>query len=150
MADPVELNQADLARYPGYLLARSRFQAFRNFERNIGQPFGLRPVEYSILVLLASNRDVSQNQLAHALGVAAPNITALLHKMEGRGLVERQRSATDRRRQFIVLTAEGRRVLRRAVAASEDMDKAWLGRLSTGEQAILMELLYKLAVAQQP
>jgi len=150
MAEVAELNQADLTRYPGYLLARTRFQAFRNFDRHIGQPFGLRPVEYSILVLLAANRDVSQNQLAHSLGVAAPNMTAVLHKLEGRGLVERQRSETDRRRQNIVLTSEGKRVLRRAVAASEDMDKAWLARLSAGEQALLMELLCKLAIAQQP
>lgn len=139
------LNQDDLKRHPGYLLQRARFQAFRNYEQHIGRPFDLRPVEFSILVLLQSNSDVSQTQLALAMGVAAPNMTGILHKLEARGLVERQRADTDRRKQHIVLTTEGRALLREAQGAGKVMDKAWLARLSKGEVAMLMELLDKLA-----
>lgn len=141
-----DLNQDDLARHPGYLLARSRWQAFRNFEAHVGARFELRPVEYSILVLLASNEDVSQVQLAQTLGIAAPNMTALLHKLEARGLVERRRSEADRRRQTIVLTPAGRKLVKNASAAGKDMNKGWLDRLTPAEQAMLMELLHKLSV----
>jgi DNA-binding MarR family transcriptional regulator len=144
MASAPELNQEELARHPGYLLARSRWRAFRNFEKHIGGRFDLRPVDFSILVLLSSNKAVSQVQLAQTLGVAAPNMTASLHKLEARGLLERQRSEADRRRQTIVLTPAGRKLLRGANAAGQDMNRGWIDRLSPAEQAMLMEMLHKL------
>jgi len=145
-----ELNQEDLKRHPGYLLARARFQAFRNYERHVGRPFDLKPVEFSILVLLQANEDVSQTQLAQAMGVAAPNMTGILHRLEARGLVERQRSGSDKRKQHIVLTDKGRSQLRDAQTAAKPMDKTWLARLSRAEVAMLMELLDKLAGGAQP
>jgi DNA-binding MarR family transcriptional regulator len=144
------LNQDDLKRYPGYLLARARYQAFRNYERHVGRPYDLKPVEFSILVLLQSNDDVSQVELAQAMGVAAPNMTGILHRLEARGLVERQRSESDKRKQFIVLTAQARSLLREAQAAGKGMDKEWLARLSRAEVAMLMELLDRLAGTQRP
>lgn len=138
------LNQAELKKYPGYLLALSRFQAFRQFALHIGEPYDLKPVEFSILVLVDSNSDVSQSQLAQALGVAAPNMTTLLRRLEGRGLLAREQSPSDGRIQHIVLTPVGRRLLADAVAAGRSMDKNWLSRLSRAEQAMLMELLGKL------
>ena len=139
------LNQEELRKHAGYLLAVTRFQAFRNFERHIGGPHELRPVEYSILVLLDANEEVAQNQLAQVLGVAAPNMTGILHRLEARGLVERQRTESDRRVQNIVLTPKGSKLVREATEASKTMDKDWLARLTRAEQAMLFELLAKLA-----
>jgi len=140
------LDQSELKKYPGYLLARSRFMAFRTFERHVGRPMELRPVEFSALLLIDTNADVSQAQLSQALGVAAPNMTGILRKLEERGLIAREPSPTDRRVQHIVLTKEGHKLVERAVAASRTMDKDWLGALSKAEQAMLLELLGKLAL----
>jgi DNA-binding MarR family transcriptional regulator len=140
------LDTTELQKYPGYLLARSRWQAFRAFERNIGGPFELRPVEFSILVVLKSSTEVSQSQLTQTLGVAAPNMTGILRRLEGRGLIERARCETDKRIQHIVLTAAGKTLVRKAMAAGQEMDQPWLGRLTAAEQGMLMELLGKLAV----
>jgi DNA-binding MarR family transcriptional regulator len=145
MAAGDALKQDDLRRHPGFLLARTRWQAFRNFHDHIGRPFGLKPVEYSILILLDANRDVSQRQLAEALDVAAPNMTGILHKLEERGLVERQRAESDRRVQYIALTAKGAKLLKQANIAGQSMDREWLGRLTPAEAAMLLELLGKLA-----
>jgi DNA-binding MarR family transcriptional regulator len=84
------------------------------------------------------------------MGVAAPNMTGILHRLEARGLVERQRSGSDKRKQHIVLTDKGRSQLREAQAAAKPMDKTWLARLSRAEVAMLMELLDKLAGGAQP
>jgi DNA-binding MarR family transcriptional regulator len=138
------LNQAELKRYPGYLLARARFGAFRNFEEHIGRPFELRPVEFSVLLLVQTNGDVSQSQLSQALGVAAPNMTTILRRLEARELLAREQSPRDGRIQHIVLTAKGRKLLRDARAAGAAMDRQWLARLSPAEQAMLFELLAKL------
>jgi DNA-binding MarR family transcriptional regulator len=143
------LNQDALKKYAGYLLARSRWQAFRNFEQHIGRPFELRPVEFSILVLLDTNRDVSQSQLSQALGVAAPNMTGILRRLEARGLIARERAALDKRVQHIVLTASGRESVAQAEQAGSTMDKPWLSRLSPAEQAMLFELLGKTLAPSQ-
>jgi DNA-binding MarR family transcriptional regulator len=140
------LDESELQKYPGYLLARARWQAFRAYERDIGRRFELRPVEFSLLVLLKSNDEVSQSQLAQALGVAAPNMTGILRRLETRGLIERARSEVDKRIQHIVLTRDGRRLVEEAMAAGRDMDQPWLGRLTKAEQGMLLELLGKLVL----
>lgn len=144
------LDQAELKTHVGYLLARARWQAFRNFERSIGRPMELRPVEYSVLLLVQTNRGASQRQLSQALGVAAPNMTGILRRLEDRELIERERAASDKRMQSITLSAKGRKLMERARAARQGMDTAWLARLSTGEQALFMELLARLAEPQGP
>lgn len=140
------LLQDELRAYPGYLLARARAQAFRAFDRSVGSPFELRPVEFSVLVLLKGNTNASQAQLASSMHVAAPNMTGILRRLEDRGLVQRSRSDEDRRVQNIELTAAGRELVDRATAASRDMDRQWMARLSGAEQAMLLELLGKLMV----
>jgi DNA-binding MarR family transcriptional regulator len=139
------LKQHELRRHPGFLLARTRWQAFRNFDEHIGKPLGLKPVEFSILLLIDGNSQVSQRQLADALDVAAPNMTGILHKLEERGLVQRQRAEGDRRVQNIVLAPAGAKLLQKARDAGRTMDRDWLRRLSPAEEAMLLELLAKLA-----
>ena len=144
---PQALDQSELKKHPGYFLARARFIAFRTFDQHIGQVHQIRPVEFALMVLLGSNREVTQTQLSQALGVAQPNMTAVLRRLEGRGLVERTRAERDKRVQFITLTAAGTKLIRQAVAAGKGMDKGWLGRLSNAEQAMLVELLEKVTLA---
>lgn len=141
------LDQSELREHVGYFLARARFIAFRTFDRHIGEGFQLRPVEFALLVLLGSNRYVTQKQLAQSLGVAQPNMTGLLRRLEERGLIERTRAQKDKRMQFITLTAAGTKLTRQAVAAGKGMDQGWLRRLSKAEQAMLVELLEKVALA---
>lgn len=141
------LDQSELKKHPGYFLARARFIAFRTFEQHIGQLCDVRPVEFALMVLLGSNQHVTQKRLAQTLGVAQPNMTGLLRRLEERGLLERTRAEKDKRVQYITLTTAGAKLLRQAVAAGKDMDKGWLRRLSNGEQAILIELLEKLTLS---
>jgi DNA-binding MarR family transcriptional regulator len=109
------LDQSELKKYAGYLLARARWQAFRAFEQNIGKPLQLRRVEFSILVLLQSNEQVTAAQLAQALGVAAPNMTGILRRLEERKLIARLRAEADKRSQAIALTPHGQALAGAAV-----------------------------------
>jgi DNA-binding MarR family transcriptional regulator len=138
------LDQTELKRHPGYFLARARFIAFRTFHRHVGEQHQLKPVEFSLLVLLGSNTDVTQTQLSQALGVAQPNMTGILRRLEARGLLQRTQSDSDRRMQFITLTAAGNKLTKQALASTKGMDRGWLGRLSSAEQAMLLELLEKV------
>jgi DNA-binding MarR family transcriptional regulator len=141
------LDQSELRRHPGYFLARARFIAFRTFDEHIGEAYQLRPVEFALMVLLSSNRDVTHAQLSKALGVAPSNMTGVVRRLEVRGLLERKRANSDKRVHCITLTSAGTRLLRQAVAAGKGMDSRWMGRLSQAEQAMLVELLEKVTLA---
>lgn len=138
------LDQRELKKFPGYLLARARYLAFKTFEQAVKDSCELRPVEFSILLLISTNENVTQSQLAQALGVAAPNMTGILRRLQQRKLVERERSETDARQQHLALTPEGRAVLDTAHAQARNADRGWMNRLSKAEQGIFLELLDKL------
>jgi DNA-binding MarR family transcriptional regulator len=144
------LDQSELKKHPGYFLARARFAAFRTYEQHIGEALDLRPVEFSLMVLLASNQQATLTQLSQALGVAQPNMTGILRRLEGRGLLERTRAEKDKRMQYITLSTEGTKLLRQARAAGKDMDRDWLGGLTAAEQGMLVELLEKITIARPP
>jgi len=142
------VDDACLRHLAGYQAAQADIALKRAFHARIGEPFGLRPVEFTILALVAHNPGVTGKQLAQALAVTAPNITLLLDRMSERGLVERVRSETDRRAQNIHLTRAGAALAQRTLAVSRTMEREVLGHLSEGERVMLLELLRK--VARQP
>lgn len=142
---PHALDQSLLAHVLGYNLAQATIPTHKIFFKNIGQPLKLRPVEFTILMLLMSNCDVTQKQLCQTLAVTAPNVTILLDRMQERGLVTRVRSETDRRSQHILLSDKGRTLARRAYEISLTMENEPLRHLSMAERAMLIELLQKVA-----
>lgn len=105
----------------------------------------LRPVEFSIMALLATNQQVTQKRLCVALATPAPNLAVILARLQDRGLTHRVRSEHDRREIYVELTSEGRKLALRSLDISRDMEKNVLAVLSAGEQLLLYELLHKIA-----
>ncbi len=70
-------------------------------------PHGLNGRDLAVLSAVASGEPLSQLEVAARLRVDRTSIGDLLDGLEERGLVERRRSAEDRRRNVVVLTAEG-------------------------------------------
>src|SRR5207248_797441 len=138
------VDQSALSHLLGYQMVQADIPLKRTFFEHIGEPLGLRPVEFTILVLIAHNPGVTGEQLAQALAVTAPNITILLDKMSEKGLLERVRSETDRRAQNIHLTSAGEKLAKRALAVSKTMEEDVLRHLSEGERVMLLELLQKV------
>ncbi len=143
---PGGLDHSKMMRLLGYNLAQASIPSGKVFEREIGQPLQLRQVEFSILMLLSSNSDVTQKQLSLALNVPAPNLTVILDRMEQRELLERTRSTTDRRVQYVALSRKGTALLRKAEGIAATMERDLLRHLTPAEQGILFELLKKVAI----
>jgi DNA-binding MarR family transcriptional regulator len=142
---PGGLDHAGLQHLLGYQLAQADIPARAVFFRQIGEPLKLRPVEFSILMLLAFNPGATPKKLSQALAVSAPNLTVLLDRMAEKGWLERQRSEADRRAQHVHLTDKGREVAQKAHEISLTMEHELLRHLSEGERAMLRELLAKVA-----
>lgn len=129
----------------GFHVARATVTTYAAFERCIGQPFGLRKAEFSLLMILLANSQVSPKPLARLLAVTAPQLTQLLDRLQARALLTREPNPLDGRSQLIVLTASGRALATAAQAAAGPMEAEWNTRLSPAEHAMLIELLAKLA-----
>ena len=138
------LDQSRLMHLVGYAASRASIELKKTFAQHLGA-LDLKAVEFSILVLVASNPQVNQKQLGQALDVSAPNLAVTLDRMVERGWVERVRSTQDRRAQHVHLTAHGRELTAQAERIAKTMEDPALRRLSQAERALLIELLMKVA-----
>ncbi len=90
------------------------------FQREVLEPFGLTPSDYSVLAALrrSGNRhQLTPSDLYNVLERSSGGITKMLKRLEKLGLVERFRDPDDRRSNFVGLTAEGREVEKQAFEA---------------------------------
>ena len=56
-------------------------------------PYGLRPVDFSVLSLITHNPGITSRQLCTALGIQPPNLVAMVNSLEKRELVEQNARA---------------------------------------------------------
>jgi len=138
------LDQSRLTHLVGYAATRASVELKKTFQKHLG-PLELKAVEFSILVLVASNPRVNQKQLCRTLDVSAPNMAITLDRMAERGWVERVRSTQDRRAHEVHLTAAGRGLVQRAEKIASHMEHDATGVLSEAERLLLIELLLRLA-----
>ena len=141
------LEEAGLQRVLGYQLAQATIVTDALYQRLVGTPFDVRPVEYTVLTLIDENPGGSLAQLARALAVTAPHITGIVDKLEAKGLVARAQSDQDRRSQVLHTTRSGAALARKATEAIISGEQGSVP-LTPGERAMLVELLHKVACAR--
>ena len=84
---------------------------------------GLSIPQCDVLTTLTEDEGVSQQELAKSLYVTKGNISGLLDRLEGAGLVERRSTAVDRRQYAIYLTGPGRELAEKAI----EVQRRWVG-----------------------
>lgn len=139
------LDESAILHILGYRLAQASILMRSVFNRHIGEPLNLRTVEFTVLMLLLTNEDVTPSQISRTLAMSAPNLTQLLDRLAKRALVARERSPHDRRAQHIRLTRTGRALAKKAHEISLGMEQEALQHLSDAERAMLLELLQRVA-----
>jgi DNA-binding MarR family transcriptional regulator len=92
-------------------------------------PYGIDGRELAVLTLLAGQDLLSQQELAHDLGIDRTTMVALIDGLETKNLVERRPHPSDRRKNIVELTAVGRRTLADAARAADDAERRFLGPL---------------------
>ncbi len=128
----------------GYVLRRAQLTVFDDMARTVA-PFGLRIVEFSVLVVLDASPGQTQSAIAAALGIQRANFVALFNTLEARGLAERRSSLADRRSYALHLTAVGAELLARARVAHLAHEARQIDRLGPDNVATLLALLRRLA-----
>lgn len=110
--------------------------------------YKLRPVDFSVLSLIARNPGITSRQLCTALGILPPNLVNLIGMLEKRELIERKPHPRDGRATGLHPTPAGQKLLRQAERTAAELEQEVADRLTPGEQKTLLRLLRK--VYQRP
>jgi len=111
------------------------------------QPFGLRPSQYSVLLILRATPGSRQQDIGEALGIQRPNLAAMIDGLEKRGLIRREVNPADRRSHALSLTAEGLALLVEADAAHGRHERRLAEWLGDADADALLPVLRRVATS---
>lgn len=98
-----------------------------------------------LLQLIRSQGDATASELSDAMSLSQATVTSILDRLEDRGLIERVRSHTDKRKVHPHLTESGNTLLDKAPAALQDNFVQKFDQLQTWEQHMIISSLQRLA-----
>lgn len=141
-----ELRDPDggLGQFTGYLMKRA-FNVLQADLTRVLEPFGLRMLSFSALMVVRENPDITQSQLAQALSVERSNVVLVLDALEEAGLVRRHAVRNNRRAHALAVTPAGRRLAEKARAAVAAHEARLFEDLAPEEQATLRTTLARIA-----
>ncbi|MEZ5662169.1 MAG: MarR family winged helix-turn-helix transcriptional regulator [Burkholderiaceae bacterium] len=140
---PETIDTSYLETLLGYNARRAALAVISVFLQRMA-PYGLRPVDFSVLSVIAHNPGVNSRQICAALDILPPNLVGMIKSLEKRGLIERKPHPTDRRAQGLHLTPAGQQLMTEAEATASDLESNVARRLSASEQQTLIRLLRKV------
>jgi DNA-binding MarR family transcriptional regulator len=126
----------------GFMLKDRTMEAF--------EETGMSPYHHAVLALLHEDPRETQAMIADALGYDRSHLVGVLDELEERGLIERRRDQTDRRRHLVSLTKDGEQALVRLRAVSKQVEDEFFRPLDAKERKTLNELLLRLAREHDP
>jgi DNA-binding MarR family transcriptional regulator len=108
------------------------------------QPYQLKPVDFSVLSVVAHNPGITSRQLCTALGILPPNLVGMVNALEKRELVLRRPHPRDGRAMGLHLTPAGQKLMRDAEKTAAALEADVASRLTPAEQRTLISLLKKV------
>jgi DNA-binding MarR family transcriptional regulator len=136
---PVQQLTAD----PGFLLSRVGVAVRAGF-KDVLAGWGIRPLQYVILLVLDARGGISQQELCTAAGVDSGNMVELLDGLETLRYASRARDPRDRRRYVVTITTPGRSALAELRQAVGEYNNRFLSPLTGQELQQLATTLGKL------
>ena len=134
-----------------WLVGRTNMKVHRVLSQLLGE-LDLTLAQHDILVVIWQSPDITQQQLAEKLLVVKSNISALVAKLEKRGLLERIPDPSDNRNKRLTLSSDGEKlviksleiqnqVIERMVATVDDTDLEYIDRIMKRVGIVLDEML---------
>ena len=112
--------------------------------RRIFNEFGLTEQQGRVLRALWERNGISVRELADVTLIPAPSLVGVLDRLQKNGLIERRRSATDRRVTFVSATESGLELQARLMPAIQEAYSMLMQSLEPREWIRLVALLDKL------
>lgn len=101
--------------------------------------------QHILVELLAHDGQMTQRELQEASCITSASLSEVIAKLEAEGLVERERSETDRRQLTVTLTESGTQRARDVLATRERFERVAFDCLEPEERERLLEALDRVA-----
>ncbi len=118
--------------------------AFRKGLADELEPFDVSPAQWAILEACYRDKANTPSGLARIIPVDTAAISRQLDKLKDKGLIQRRRSARDRRSIRVGLTAAGRELLPNLVPCVQANNAKFLKGITDEEQAALIKIIGKM------
>ena len=138
-----EVDASYLESLMGYNARRAALTIIGEFLTQMA-PYGLRPVDFSVLSLVTHNAGITSRQLCTALGLLPPNLVGMINTLEKRELIVRQPHPSDGRAMGLHLSERGRKLMQAAEKTAARLEAEATARLTPAEHRTLIRLLKKI------
>jgi len=128
---------------PGHYIRRLQQIAVAVFLEETAE-FAITPVQFAALQAVRQQPGLDQRSLARTIGYDTSTIGGVVDRLEKRGLLQRQASASDRRVRQLILTPEGERVLTLIIAPMQRAQHRMLAPLPEDQRAEFLRMLVTL------
>jgi MarR family transcriptional regulator, lower aerobic nicotinate degradation pathway regulator len=128
---------------PGFLLSRVGAAVRAGF-KDVLAGWGIRPLQYLLLIVLDASSAASQQELCAAAGIDSGNMVELLDGLEVMQYARRARDPRDRRRYVVTITPAGRSALAELRRSVEEYNSSILSPLTEPERQQLASSLGKI------
>lgn len=152
LAAAIEMNPtADIGAMTVVLnIIRAANRVQQDLEMSVYRPAGITGASFRVLFALRAEGELAPKALARLSSVSSASVSSVLNTLERYGYIERTRDPRDGRMVNVRMTPAGEAVLARVVAENNRKEIEWASILTSGEQAILAELLRKLLQVPNP
>lgn len=127
----------------GYNARRAALSIIELFLERLA-PYGLKPVDFSVMSTIGHNPGVTSRQLCAALNLLPPNLVGLIQSLESRGLIERKPHPHDGRAVGLHATPKGQALMVQAEQTATELEIEKTAKLTPAQRKTLLALLQKI------
>lgn len=112
--------------------------------RRLASTFKITAPQLVCLLFIKEHEPVSATIIAHGIHISPSTVIGILDRLEGKGLIQRERDSKDRRVVHIRLTEAGSALCENAPSPLQDKLAEALTRLSEAEQTRIVDSLDRI------
>jgi MarR family transcriptional regulator, lower aerobic nicotinate degradation pathway regulator len=139
MATPFDFSQA-----PGYLIRRSHQTSMAIFAEELAA-FDVTALQFAIMQTLVDQPGADQITVAQRVALDAATNGSVIMRLEERGWLRREPSASDKRRKLLWLTDEGQKAAMEMKKPARKVQQRLLETLDQAEKEQFVAMLKKVA-----
>ena len=143
VASVEQVDTSYLQTLMGYNARRAALSIIELFLERLA-PYGLKPVDFSVMSTIQHNPGVTSRQLCAALNLLPPNLVGLIQSLESRGLIERKPHPTDGRAVGLHPTPKGVSLMQQAEVTASELEIDASSKLTPSQRQTLVQLLQKI------
>jgi DNA-binding MarR family transcriptional regulator len=137
------VDTAYLQTLMGYNARRAALSIIELFLERLA-PYGLKPVDFSVMSTICHNPGVTSRQLCATLNLLPPNLVGLIQSLESRGLIERKPHPHDGRAVGLHATPKGQALMVQAEQTATELEIEKTAKLTPAQRKTLVALLQKI------